>query len=273
MREITSLDELKSIELDIMKKIHTFCESENIFYVLGYGTLIGAVRHKGFIPWDDDIDILMPRHEYERFMDSFGAFAEENGLYIASNRTKPHMCRAFAKVCDKRTIQYEPKYKDREARGVFVDVWPLDGYPSNRISRKIHQGKLLIEFIALHASFTNLDYIPKEQTNKRALIRLFSKADSEKILEKFERDTRKYPYDNSEWVMCSSTKPELFRRKWFEGRFLTDFEDAQFYAPSGYDEYLRCRYGDYMKLPPVEQQKPHHVIDTYWKEDTNESID
>ena len=267
MREITELSELKSIELEIMKKIHHFCTEHNIRYFLGYGTLIGAVRHGGFIPWDDDIDIYMPRPDYEKFIASFKEFGENNDLCIASNRTKPYMCRNFAKVCDTRTIQYEPKYKDTEARGVFVDIWPLDGYPCNSLLRRIHWLKLYLEFAVLYASLTKLEYIPKNQIMKRMLIICFRNLKSEKILEVFDRDTRKYPYDNSKWVVCSPAKPEYYKKEWFEELKLMKFEDSEFYAPVKYDEYLTCRYGKYMELPPIELQKPHHVIDTYWKDD------
>lgn len=272
MKEIVDLNELKTIELQIMVKIHEFCEKNGIYYCLAYGTLIGAIRHNGFIPWDDDIDIIMPRPDYDRFIEEFGDYASQNNLCIASNKTKPHMCRAFAKICDTRTIQFEPKYKDNDSRGVFVDVWPLDGYPKGWVSRKIHQFRLFSQFVILYASLTNIEYIPSQQLLKRMLIRLCQNVDSEKLLTKFELNTRKYPFDNSDWVTCSSAKPEMFKKSWFLDRFLVDFEGNNFYAPVGYDEYLRCRYGDYMKLPPKEQQKPHHVIDTYWKEDTDENI-
>lgn len=271
MIEIDSLEELKSIELEIMKKIHMFCESNGIRYYLAYGTLIGAVRHKGFIPWDDDIDIFMPRPDYERFINEFQFFASQNNLNIASNKTKPYMCRAFAKICDSRTIQFEPKYKDKEPRGVFVDVWPLDGYPKTWIGRKLHQCILTVEFIILYASLTKIEYIPQKNKLKRLLIRIFRNTDSEKLLKKFEKNTKKYSFDDSDWVMCSSAKPQMFKKEWFKDRILLNFEDAKFYAPVGYDEYLRCRYGDYLKLPPKEEQNPHHVINTYWKEDTDEN--
>lgn len=271
MREITSLDELKSIELDIMKKIHTFCVENNIQYYLAYGTLIGAIRHKGFIPWDDDIDIWMVRPEYEKFMATFGEYARQHDLCIASNRTKPYMCRAFAKICDTRTIQYEPKYIDKDPRGVFVDIWPLDGYPNNKIHRMLHQKKLLAEFGMLYASLTKLEYIPEEQKKKRTLIKLFQHFDSGIILKEYEKTSRKYKYEDSDYLF--SGRPVcFFKKEWFSKQILWNFEDTQFFVPNGYDDLLRSVYGDYMKLPPVEQQKPHHVIDTYWKEDTDESI-
>lgn len=264
MREIKDLGELKLIELDIMKKIHIFCEENNIEYYLAYGTLIGAIRHNGFIPWDDDIDIFMNRENYNKFIQRFESFAVKNNLSLASNKTKPHMCRAFAKVCDTRTIQYEPKYKDKDPRGVFVDIWPLDGYPKNFVHRFLHKQVVLMLFILLMASLTNIEYISKEQKLKRMLIKLCSNFDSEKILKKFERRIKKYSFDTSEYVFCIDTRTKYFKRKWFDNKILVKFEDTKFWAPSGYDEFLTTRYGKYMEYPPVEEQKPHHVIDTYW---------
>ena len=131
MKEITSLDELKKIELEIMKKIHEFCVENKITYYLAYGTLIGAIRHKGFIPWDDDIDILMKREDYNRFLELFPEWCKDKNLSIANPWTKPYYGRPMTKVYDNRTFLTEPDFRSDDPYGVFVDIWILDGFPSD----------------------------------------------------------------------------------------------------------------------------------------------
>ena len=123
MKEIY-LEELRVIQLELLQQIADFCEKNNIKYFLAYGTLIGAIRHKGYIPWDDDIDIVMPRDDYDRFLELYNEaypFSKVVDMY----NTK-HYGFAFAKVHDVRTIIYETQYA-QDSFGVFVDVFPIDG--------------------------------------------------------------------------------------------------------------------------------------------------
>ena len=130
MRQITDLNELKKIELNILKQVHEFCEEKNIDYCLAYGTLLGAIRHSGFIPWDDDIDIHMKRDEYERFIREFPEWGAKRNLYIAGPHSKEHFFpRNMIKVCDERTGLVERGYKKRKPMGAFIDIWPLDKFP------------------------------------------------------------------------------------------------------------------------------------------------
>ena len=130
MIPIDNLDELKRIELNIMEKVHEFCEENNIRYVLALGTLLGAVRHNGFIPWDDDIDLYIPRDEYERFIATFPEWGRKNHLEICGLHTKANLYpRDMIKVYDTRTVLKEENYKNQCHLGVFVDLWPLDKVP------------------------------------------------------------------------------------------------------------------------------------------------
>ena len=132
MIPITELKELQEIELNIMKSIHEFCEANDIKYVLAYGTLIGAVRHDGFIPWDDDIDIHMPRNDYDRFVKMFPEWGKERNIEIVSSHTVGNeFPRDILKVCDNRTLLVAKNYKNNCKMGVFVDIWPLDKMPND----------------------------------------------------------------------------------------------------------------------------------------------
>jgi lipopolysaccharide cholinephosphotransferase len=133
MRTITQ-DELKSIQLDLLQKTADFCEANGIRYFLCGGTLLGAIRHKGYIPWDDDIDIVMPRPDYERFCKTFN---QPDSVYkVKSLLTHPDYACAFAKVYDNRTMLKELHYKGVHF-GVYIDVLPVDGVKDSAQIKKI----------------------------------------------------------------------------------------------------------------------------------------
>jgi len=264
MHEITDITELRDIELAIAKKIHTFCEQNDIRYCLSCGSLIGSVRHKGFIPWDDDIDMFMPRPDYEKFLGTFREYGSENGLFIASNRTEHYFARTFLKVCDARTVLTETKLRDKEPLGVFVDIWPLDGLPDNRILRALHMIRAAIQFKALICSINRLDYMSTRSLFKRAAVALGCMINYKKAAERLDKTSKKYPFETGGYVNCYARKCCRFERKLFDKSVLSAFEDTQFYIPENYDRILKIEYGDYLKLPPVEQRFAHHVFRAYW---------
>ena len=129
--EELGIDKLKQIQLDMLKDIHTFCVEHEIRYSLAFGTLLGAVRHKGYIPWDDDIDIMMPREDYNRFIRSYG-----NQTYkIADMSVNPNYGLPFAKVEDVLTV-IEENVEGESVFGVYIDVFPVDSIPDNMLARR-----------------------------------------------------------------------------------------------------------------------------------------
>ena len=264
MREITSLDELKSIEMDIMRQIHAFCEAHEIRYCLTFGTLIGAIRHKGFIPWDDDIDIYMFREDYEKFRKLFPAYGKEHDLYIAASDTKPCFPRAMLKVCDARTRLIEPKYKYSDDIGVFVDIWPIDGAPRNGRIRKLHFRKMLFAHRLFYAGIEKDQYYTGQGIAKKVL-RIVSNAVGPLRIERYiERIAKKYPVEKDGYVECYAAKIRNFKYTDISPFVTAPFEDENFYIPEQYDTLLRKIYGDYMQLPPENERVPHHVMNTYW---------
>lgn len=139
LRELT-VEEHKKIALDILIEIAKFCDENKISYYLAYGTLVGAVRHKGFIPWDDDIDIQMPRNDYEKFVRRFNAGHKHLQVVSPTDNAAKH---TFAKVIDTRTVKVENgiNYKDNEYLGIDVDVFPLDGQPDDEKEYKKYYKK------------------------------------------------------------------------------------------------------------------------------------
>ncbi len=123
MRKIEDIQELRQIQMGILDEVHQFCEANGLRYFLSSGTLIGAVRHKGYIPWDDDIDIYMPRQDYEQFLQTY---SDTKGTYRAINpATEPHYYYTFAKVVDQRTRMVEKETEGYEI-GVYMDIFPVD---------------------------------------------------------------------------------------------------------------------------------------------------
>ncbi|MBQ8445584.1 MAG: LicD family protein, partial [Opitutales bacterium] len=132
MREITH-EELKQIQLGILDKVHEFCEKNGITYFLSSGTLIGAVRHKGYIPWDDDLDLYMPRADYDKFIKLFSANSPENTKLLSLETDKKYQY-PFAKVIDDRTEMVETAVGESFKIGVYIDVFPVDSVPDNFVA-------------------------------------------------------------------------------------------------------------------------------------------
>lgn len=261
MRKIEDLEELKSIELSIMKKIHTFCTERDISYYLAYGTLIGAIRHSGFIPWDDDIDIQMFREDYERFIVEFTKVQEQYGCQIVNSKTKPYFGRNMSKVIDTNTVVIEKKYNKDDNIGVFVDIWPLDGTPNNKLHRKIII--CLAKLISKMQLAASTDY-KQEETKKRKLAviicNLFS---SKRLLFVLDKISKKYKIADSEMLFVYCGKENEIAKRNYSKPILHDFEDVQLYIPSGYNEILTTYYGDYMK--PPKDKKTNHIMNAYFK--------
>lgn len=261
MRPITELNELKQIELDIMKDVHAFCVNNSITYYLAYGTLIGAMRHNGFIPWDDDIDIYMPRGDYERFCRLFSQSDNPN-LELVNSRTKHKYRRAFSKVIDKRTVVEEDSFIGDDPIGVFVDIWPLDGMPENEEQRSRFMKKKNHQRVLLYGSIRKFKYAKSLSTKIFTLLGRCINTD--RIIASIEADSTRYTYEESSYVMGYDDWT-FFQKNWFGKPILHQFEDTDFYVPENSDAILTAIYGEWRVFPPAEQQKPHHIMNIYWK--------
>ncbi len=267
MREITQLNEMKSIELSIMKKVHSICEKNGIEYFICYGTLLGAVRHKGSIPWDDDIDISMKRPEYERFLKLYDEkrddFASE-GLEIVNKRTEKYYGRIITKVIDTRTYLVEPEYKTDDPFGVFIDIWPLDGTPNNPFFRKVYVAYAkFIKKILLASSMNVLDGY---SFGKKTVIRIASVFKASAVLRKLEKLALKYDTEGSEYYGSYQDLTNVYPAKCYRSRVLYPYEDTAFWGPEDYDTLLKADYGDYMTPPAETDRNPNHTVKAYYKD-------
>lgn len=259
MKEI-SLNELKKIELEILIFIDEVCRENNLCYSLCGGTLLGAVRHRGFIPWDDDIDIMMPRPDYDRFVEILKR--TENKYKVLAPGQEGYYYN-FSKVVDCETILNEFMCQPIDNMGVFVDVFPLEGMPSDNTVREKHFDKLHRLRKRIN-SFSMLK--PRIRKNLIAYVRNLcvyqknKKADLLTLQKEYEKLAKQYSYYESEYACLTGGdgQKEVFSKFILVGREGRIFEEREFYAIREYDLYLKQLYGDYMTLPPKEKRVTHH---------------
>lgn len=257
---LISRDECKSIQLDLLDIIDMFCRKYDIKYSLGYGSLIGAIRHKGFIPWDDDIDVFMLRTEYEKLLDILRQQTEYPFLTVLDSSLNEYYY-PFAKIIDNRTIA---KMEDNTTpHGIWVDVFPLDNLPNASLKCKSLQKRCLLYravVISMTTDFTGVHSI-KKILSKKVLSMYAAVVGKKAFLKKYIKLQKKNNSQNSDYVgnLFTPYKNECYPRDWFNEYQDVEFEGKTYKAISQYDKYLTLVYGDYMTVPPKNKRKDHHI--------------
>ncbi len=269
MSKSIDTDTLKKIQIDILLYVQDYCMKNNIQFWIDCGSLLGAVRHKGYIPWDDDIDIGMLRKDYEKFIQEFNK--DNNSSYrVYSPELTQNYPFPFGKIYDERTVLYEPNEKGHKL-SVYIDLFVYDNAPDEEkeLEKKFRKRNILNRFRWFQF------YKGRPTHRKNFLIkagmfvtnlpfRLFPVGYFDK---KIVENARTYEnvqtkrvgnFLGQQRMVCDKSVFDSFT--WLE------FEGIKVRAMSGYDQYLTCFYGDYMKLPPVEKQKPHHNFVAYYKQ-------
>lgn len=270
-----SIREVQEGEFEILKKIDDLCTQLNLKYCLAYGTLIGAIRHKGFIPWDDDADIMMPRRDYNLFVNYFIEHKEELKPFEIINPQVNNKCPyTISRISDSR-YQLDFYNEDNYGIGLFVDIYPLDGvgntvetysklknissrfasmcFLSTRQSVKRENTKSTFKYIIKFPAFVVAKILGKKFFMKK----LYDMAD-------------KCNYENSKYIGCIIWASDdglrgIFPKEWFNKLINVEFEGCLFKAPKEYDRVLTRIYGDYMRLPPPKDRIAHHYYDAYRK--------
>ena len=261
IRDYLSRSEIQDYLYDLLKVFHQICEDNGLKYYLFGGTLLGAVRHGDFIPWDDDIDVCMPRPDYMKLVEI--ASKNDWGCYSFVQYTQP-----FGKFIDTRIGFNERIVRDEyREESLFIDVFPVDGVPLKNVTRRFDYIDREIKMLEL-AIIDPEKYDSSRSLRKRLialLLRLHVVRDWRKHRDRIEEAAISAPYDDAEYVSCSVwgwREKDISRKEDFEEGVLLPFRDCKFWCQSNYEESLSLKYGDYMQLPPVEQRQAEHG--EYW---------
>lgn len=261
--KIIETEELKKIQLDILDNVALFCEQHGLRYYLAYGTLLGAVRHKGYIPWDDDIDIHIPRPDYEQFIKEYNN--SDSPYRVVSPECDSRYRVPFAKVHCPKSIVNEFHFKP-DVFGVYIDIFPLDGVESQRQAKRCGELRRLMHV----KNSVFLKDMPLTRKLRLAITKLILlPIPLSSLLKLIKNTATRCQYDNSKKIcsfMSRTAAREILPRDVFDEYTMLPFEGKEYRAPKGYDRYLSANYGNYMQLPPEEKRVSHHNSEARWKE-------
>lgn len=262
----STLRELQKKELESLQYFDAFCRRNQLRYYLLGGCVIGAVRHGGFIPWDDDIDLIMPREDYQKMLALWKEQEDNDGRFLMlTTDGKVFTGNCFATLVDTSATMVKENQKDIDVpHGIVTDIFPMDGCPDGKIRRYLQY------YHAMMYSLYITEVVPTKhgaliKNVSKLLLRLVpSRKRRTKIWQKHERKMSRYRFDDHIWCTELCAGPHYMRNKYPRDAFMTaeyrDFEGMSFPLPAGYDVYLRTAFGDYMQLPPEDQQIPHHDL-------------
>jgi len=257
-----SFDGIKTILLDIMTDLDRFCRENNLRYSLAYGSLIGAVRHKGFIPWDDDMDILMPRADYQVLLEKYN-----HPFYVVQCQEKDcHYPLNYAKLCDTRTISVDQFGNEFP---IAVDIFILDGLSDSLDIAKRRVKSIKRKFrIWSSQIFTRHLHINEEYGLKKNLLIVASKLvhpliSERRLVKRILEFKQKYTVDDSTYCATLTGACTMYESEKMLKYKEAPFEDKSFMIFENYDHHLRIMFGDYMTLPPESARYNHGSI-AYW---------
>ncbi len=277
MNNVDNIRQLQLVELEMLKEIVRICSKNNLTYYLSAGTFLGAVRHKGFIPWDDDADIRMPREDYEKLLEVLPN--ELNNPYIAKHFLyDKNVHRYYLRITNPSIKLYRTHNKNGEFCDAWLDVFPLDGMPKNKIKiglRKIH---LLYRRMMLQISvFDEIVTLNKKRHWYENIIiwivrhtSIQKKFSYEKMWYKLDKVMKKCSIKKSQYIinfMGMYKFKDMMPKSVYGKGALYEFENLFFNGPQNYDEFLKHLYGNYMELPPIDKRNNHSVEIIFVKQD------
>lgn len=272
MKQVTQA-EAKKILLSVVQEIHKICEENQFRYTLIYGTLLGAVRHQGFIPWDDDLDIAMPRPDYQRFVEY--CRTHDTPFSLKCIETDSRYGYLFAKACDKNTVLIE-KHANRHGVdfGLYVDIFPIDGLgdttkDAQKKLASMRLGRELLVAAQWRHYFKSTTH-PWYYEPIRFCIFLISRFVShEKLIRKITQQYEAVDVDRAKYVgiMCGAYRNrEIMERDVYLEFCDTQFEGVRLRSLQNSDRYLTTIYRNYRQLPPEEKRVARHTFSVYYKE-------
>lgn len=269
--QLLSINQLKQVQLEVMDYFHNWCEQHDISYFITAGTLIGALRHKGFIPWDDDIDVVMLRTDYDRLMHIFPK-SETCPYQLHSIETDPSCIYTYAKLCDTRTVFIDGDEHNNVRIGVNIDIFPLEN-----ATDCFDDAVKLKESIKLYDSILTIKQMGRKDRGfwKNTAVALLKSISClipfnwliHKVIEKatiYRTNVQSKYVVNA--VIYAKGEKEILEREWFNSTIYLEFEGRLYRAPVGADQYLKRLFGDYMELPPEEKRVSHHYFKAFFKD-------
>lgn len=256
-----TLRKIQLIQLEMLTEVDRICKKCGIRYNIIAGTLLGAVRHGGFIPWDDDADVAMLRSEYDRFEEAVRTELDTTRFYFQDHRCEPGYRWGYGKLRRKDTL-FLRKHQEHMPyeQGIFIDIFPMDQVPESRFGRTLLNFEC---FLVRKVLYSPVGKIADKSALKRKIYALLSKIPEQSIFGYYEQMIRRASARNSSMVrilMFPTPNSEMmYRKEWYENSRDTVFEGRVFSGIADHDGYLRFKFGNYMQLPPEEQRKTHPV--------------
>lgn len=267
MELIESLKDIQKLEIDMLQEIDAFCRENNLTYYLAGGTLLGAVRHKGMIPWDNDIDISMPRRDYEILLKMWNSVCKKK-YYKTRIFGEKNYYIPFAKIEDTRTLLKQHNSSDFAKLGLFIDIFPIDAYGTDlEVAKKVLNS---IEHTCGRITRSKVAFENKsiKENGKQLFWKIYYFiVDQKKAYYMAQEPLKGFDWNSSKYIASTfglRREKELIEKKYFETTVELEFEGHKYLAPVGFDMYLKKMYGDYMLLPPKEKRIMPHEFETYW---------
>lgn len=265
MKEMT-LQEIKEVEIELLRRFHSFCVENNIRYFISHGTLLGALRYKAFIPWDDDLDVLVPREDYNRLLSIYPD--DERFKLFAPEKDRSYFY-PYAKFCDMTTRKVETGYDNGVELGIDIDVFPLDHWDDDfeKAKAEVKQQRRNMALLGLSKLKKPDSLHPAKRFIKGIAMKVIKLRGSAYYVGRIMKEAYKPEQKGSRYVGGKAWnvygERDILPAEAFAEAIELEFEGQMFFAPVGYDAFLTSLYGDYMPEPPVEKRKTHHSFAAY----------
>ena len=267
---MTNMDLLHQVDLNIVKEVVAICEKHGFTYFMLGGTMLGAIRHKGFIPWDDDIDLGIPRKDYDRFLEIAPKELSAH-LRLVNYHTDPEYHYYITRILDTETkVEEERIGNDNRYTNASIDIFPVDGTPNNKLLRKIYFFRVLYHRALMSLCYKDsIDRKRPRGTAEKALLWVMERLPIEKMTTpykqkaKIDKLLRKQKVEGAKFIgniMGAYRTKEIVPAEFYGKGKMYPFEDIELRGMDMADEYLKWTYGDYMRLPPEDKRKTHFMI-------------
>lgn len=250
------IKKMQNVQLSILDELKRVCLENGLSYALAFGTCLGAIRHKGFIPWDDDIDVYMPITDFNKLIKLQNKFQKR--YFLQTNETDPEYGLMIGRLRDSETTLIEKGESCRNINhGVFIDIYPVFNCPGSKIKQKfLVASSLLLRLMLYGATPKNRGFVMK--VGAGVVLKLCPKVFQKKVVDVLKRLLLNQPESNYKSSFYGDEVNIRYKTETLFPFTYVDFQGRREPVPNNYDVYLKQTYGDYMKLPPVEKQVIHH---------------